>query len=206
MSIFENVTPFPPDPIFGLGTRFKKDRNLNKIDLIVGIFRDEDLKTHILCSVKEAEKILEKIERDKLYLSISGDQVFIGETQKLVFGGDFCKNAGGTLFGVQTIGGTGGLRLGGDFLAREVTKKIYLSDLTWPNHLGIFEGCGMTIETYPYYNYETHRLDFDRMIDTLSHAPENSVVLLHGCCHNPTGCDPTDAQWKELSTFFLKAT
>ncbi len=204
MSIFENVVPFPPDPIFGLGTRFKKDKNPNKVDLTVGIFRDEDLETRTLRSVKEAEKVLEKIEKDKLYLSMGGDQAFIEEAQKLVFGEDFYKKARGTLFGAQTIGGTGGLRLGGDFLAREVTKKVYLSDPTWPNHRGIFEACGMEIETYPYYNYETHTLDFERMLDVLSHAPENSVVVLHGCCHNPTGCDPTDAQWKELSTFLLK--
>lgn len=204
MSIFENVVPFPPDPIFGLGARFKKDKNPNKIDLTVGIFRGEDLETHTLRSVKEAEKVLEKVEKDKLYLSMGGDQTFIEESQKLVFGEDFCKKGKGTLFGAQTIGGTGGLRLGGDFLAREVTKKIYLSDPTWPNHRGIFEACGMEIEAYSYYNYETHTLDFEGMLDALSHAPENSVVVLHGCCHNPTGCDPTEAQWKELSTFLLK--
>ncbi|QVL57726.1 MAG: aspartate/tyrosine/aromatic aminotransferase [Simkaniaceae bacterium] len=204
MSIFEKVEPFPPDPIFGLATRFKKDKNPNKIDLTVGIFRDENLATHTLRSVKEGEKVLEKIEKDKLYLPMGGDEAFIHEAQKLAFGEAFCKSAKGTLFGAQTIGGTGGLRLGGEFLAREVTKKVYLSDPTWPNHRGIFEACGMEIETYPYYNKEIHALDFERMLDTLSHAPEKSVVVLHGCCHNPTGCDPNDAQWKELSTLFLK--
>ncbi|MCB1083592.1 MAG: aminotransferase class I/II-fold pyridoxal phosphate-dependent enzyme [Simkania sp.] len=198
MSIFENVVPFPPDPIFGLGTRFKKDKNPNKVDLTVGIFRDEDLETHTLRCVKEAEKVLEKIEKDKLYLSMGGDQTFIQEAQKLVFGEDFCKKAKGTLFGAQTLGGTGGLRLGGDFLAREVTKKVYLSDPTWPNHRGIFEACGMEIETYPYYNYETHTLDFERMLDALSRAPENSIVVMHVCAHNPTGCDPTKDQWKQI--------
>ncbi|MCP5505560.1 MAG: aspartate/tyrosine/aromatic aminotransferase [Chlamydiales bacterium] len=204
MSIFEVVKPLPPDPIFGLATRFKKDKNPNKVDLTVGIFRDENLTTEPLRSVKEAEKILLKIEEDKLYLPISGDEAFIKEAQKLIFGEDYCKREGKTLYGVQTVGGTGGLRLGGEFLSREVTKKVYLSNPTWPNHRGIFEACGMDIEVYPYYHSETHTLDFERMLDTLSKAPERSVVVLHGCCHNPTGCDPTDAQWKELSTFFLK--
>ena len=204
MSFFEKVVPFPPDPIFGLATRFKKDKNPNKVDLTVGIFRDKNLETQTLRSVKEGEKVLEKIEKDKLYLSMGGDEAFIQEAQKLAFGEAFFKSARGTLFGAQTLGGTGGLRLGGDFLAREVTKKVYLSNPTWPNHRGVFEACGMEIETYPYYNYETHTLDFKRMIETLSRAPEKSVVVLHGCCHNPTGCDPSDAQWKELSALFLK--
>lgn len=204
MSIFEVVKPLPPDPIFGIANRFKKDRNPNKVDLTVGIFRDENLTTQTLRSVKEAEKVLQKIEKDKLYLPIGGNESFIHEAQKLIFGEDYCKQEKGTLYGVQTLGGTGGLRLGGEFLSREVTKKVYLSDPTWPNHRGIFEACGMKIETYPYYNFETHSLDFGKMIDSLSKAEEHSVVVLHGCCHNPTGCDPTDAQWKELSTFFLK--
>lgn len=204
MSIFETVKPSPPDPIFGLGNRFKKDKNPNKVDLTVGIFRDENLTTKSLRSVKEAEKILLKIEEDKLYLPIAGDEVFIHEAQKLTFGEDYCKKEKGILSGAQTVGGTGGLRLGGEFLARAITKKVYLSNPTWANHQGIFEACGMEIETYPYYNSETHSLDFEKMLSTLSKAPERSVVVLHGCCHNPTGCDPTDSQWKELSTFFLK--
>ncbi|MEM8727467.1 MAG: amino acid aminotransferase [Chlamydiota bacterium] len=204
MSIFENVPSLPPDPIFGLGIRFKKDTHPHKVDLTVGIFRDEDLGASTLRSVKEAERVLEKVEKNKLYLSMVGDQTFIEEAQKLVFGADFCNEATGTLFGVQTIGGTGGLRLGGDFLAREVTKRVYLSDPSWSNHRGIFEGCGMEIKFYPYYGCERHTFDFERMLEALSHAPANSVVVLHGCCHNPTGCDPTEAQWKALSTFLLE--
>lgn len=204
MSIFEKVVAFPPDPIFGLANRFKKDKNPNKVDLTVGIFRDENLATHTLRSVQDGEKVLQKIEKDKLYLSIGGDEVFVKESQKLIFGEAFCKNARGLLFGAQTVGGTGGLRLCGEFLAREVTKKVYISDPTWPNHRGVFEACRMEVETYPYYNKENHILDFDGMIDTLSRAPERSSVVLHACCHNPTGCDPTDSQWKEVSTLFLK--
>ncbi len=204
VSIFEKVEPFPPDPIFGLANRFKKDKKPHKVDLTVGVFRDENLMTHTLRSVQEGEKILQKIEKDKLYLPMGGDEAFVKESQKLVFGEDFCRNARGTLFGAQTLGGTGGLRLGGEFLSREVTKKVYISDPTWPNHRGVFGACEMEIETYPYYNSEKHTLDFEGMVDTLSRAPEKSVVVLHACCHNPTGCDPTDYQWKALSTLFFK--
>ncbi|WP_316359688.1 amino acid aminotransferase [Candidatus Neptunichlamydia sp. REUL1] len=204
MSIFEKVEPCPPDPIFGLAARFKKDTNPKKIDLTVGVFRDEDLKTRTLRSVKEAEKVLMKLEVDKTYLPMGGSDPFVKEAQKLIFGETFCKDARGTLFGVQSIGGTGALRLAGEFLSLEVTKTAYVSDPTWPNHVGIFEACGLEVRKYPYYNKENHILDFERMLNTLSGAAENSLVVLHACCHNPTGCDPSQAQWKELSTLILR--
>ena len=204
MSIFEKVEPFPPDPIFGLAARFKKDNALNKVDLTVGVFRDEDLKTRTLRSVKEAEEILMKIEADKTYLSMGGSGPFVRESQKLIFGKAFCKDAGGTLFGVQSLGGTGALRLAGEFLFREVTKTAYVSDPTWPNHIGVFEACGLEVKKYPYYGKKSHTLDFERMLSALTGAPENSLVVFHACCHNPTGCDPTQAQWKELSMLIHK--
>ncbi|MCB1107122.1 MAG: aspartate/tyrosine/aromatic aminotransferase [Chlamydiia bacterium] len=204
MSIFENVVAVPPDPIFGLEARFKKDKNPNKVDLTVGIYRGEDLKTQVLRSVKEGEKILFNVEKDKAYLPMGGDEQFVLESQKLLFGEQFCKDARGTLFGIQSVGGTGALKLAGGVLAQEVTKVIYVSDPTWPNHIGIFEGCGMEIKKYPYYDGENHRLTFERMLDTLSKAPEKSLVLLHACCHNPTGCDPSQAEWKELSMLMQK--
>lgn len=204
MSIFENVKPFPPDPIFGLAARFNKDKNPNKVDLTVGVYRDENLNTHTLRSVKEGEKILMKIEGDKSYLPMGGSDAFVKESQKLVLGENLCKTFHGKLFGAQTLGGTGALRLAGEFLHREVTQTVYVSDPTWPNHLGVFEACGMEVKKYPYYDKENHRIDFERLLDTLSSAREKSLVVLHACCHNPTGCDPTQAEWKELSALMLK--
>ena len=204
MSFFEHVKPFPSDPIFGLATQFKKDPNPNKVDLVVGVYRGLDLQTHTLRSVQEAEKQLVKTEENKNYLPIAGQKSFIQSTQKLVFGEDFCKESQERLFGIQSIGGTGGLSLGGHFLAQEISKNLYVSDPTWPNHLGIFEACRMEVKRYPYYNQETHSVDYERMLDCFSKLPEKSVVLLHGCCQNPTGCDLTQSQWRELSSLFLK--
>lgn len=204
MSIFEKVEPFPPDPIFGLAARFKKDKKAQKVDLTVGIYRGEDLKTRTLRSVKEGEKLLMKVEGDKTYLPIGGSEEFVHESQKLVFGENLCKSLRGKLLGVQALGGTGALRLAGELLHREVTKVVYVSDPTWPNHLGVFEGCGMEVKKYPYYHKENHVIDFQRLLDVLSGASEKSVVVLHACCHNPTGCDPTQAEWKELSSLMLK--
>lgn len=204
MSFFEHVKPFPADPIFGLASQFKKDPNPNKVDLVVGVYRERDLKTHTMRSVQEAEKQLIKTEGNKNYLPIAGQKSFIQATQKLVFGESFCKESQGRLFGIQSIGGTGGLSLGGHFLAQEISKNLYVSDPTWPNHLGIFEACKMEVKRYPYYNQETYSVDYERMLDCFSKLPEKSVVLLHACCQNPTGCDLTQSQWRELSSLFLK--
>jgi len=204
MSIFENVKAFPPDPIFGLSARFKKDKKPSKVDLTVGVFKDKDLKTLTQRSVKEAEKVLLKGEKDKTYLPISGSDPFIQESQKLIFGEALKKKLQKTLVGAQSLGGTGALRLAGDFLFRECTKTVYVSDPTWPNHYGIFEAAGLEVKKYPYYNSENHSLDFERLLNSLSNAKEHSAVVLHACCHNPTGCDPSQAQWKELSSLMLK--
>jgi aspartate aminotransferase len=204
MSLFEKVEPAPSDPIFGLEARFKKDQNPQKVNLTVGIYRSPDLKTRIMRSVSEAEKIFIKNEENKTYLPMGGQDSFIKATQELVFGQAFCEKAKGRLFGIQSLGGTGGLQLGGEFLKREVSDHVYVSDPTWPNHFGVFEACGMTPERYPYYDHKTHTIDYANMLKFFSQAPEKSVVVLHACCHNPTGCDLNQSQWRELSSLFLK--
>ncbi|NGX50983.1 MAG: Aspartate aminotransferase [Chlamydiae bacterium] len=204
MSLFEKVEHSPADPIFGLAARYKKDKNPNKVDLGVGVYRGSDLKNHTMRCVSEAEKVLMKLEENKGYLPIGGHDSFIKVAQDLAFGEAFCKEARGRLFGAQSIGGTGALRLGGELLKREVTERVYVSDPTWPNHIGVFEGCGMKVERYPYYNKETHMIDHERMLNFFAQIPERSVVVLHTCCHNPTGCDLNPSQWRDLSTLFLK--
>jgi len=162
------------------------------------------LKIHTMRSVSEAEKTLMKIEENKTYLPVGGQESFIKATQKLVFGEPFLNEASDRIFGAQTLGGTGGLRLGGELLKREVTNNVYLSEPTWPNHIAVFEACGMTLDHYPYYNKETHSIDYERMLNFFSHVPQNSVAVLHACCHNPSGCDLNQSQWRELSSLFLK--
>ena len=204
MSIFETVKASPPDPIFGLQDLFKRDPHPNKVDLTVGIFRTKELETPPLRCVKKGEALLHKSENNTLYLPIEGDKQFIEGSQTLVFGKTLRENHGSSLVGIQTLGGTGALRLGGDFLRKEVSKRLYLPDPTWPNHYGIFESAQMEIVTYPYYHLHSHSLDFENMCQTLSKAPEKSVILLHGCCHNPTGCNLTEFQWKTLSSLLMK--
>lgn len=204
MSLFEQVELLPPDPLFGLEARYKKDKNPNKVDLTVGVYRDASLKTRTLRSVSEAEKVLLRVEENKGYLPIGGQESFIKSAQNLIFGELFCKEVEGRLFGAQSLGGTGGLRIGGEFLKKEVTDRVYVSDPTWPNHYGVFERCGMTVEKYPYYNNETQTIDYERMLNFLAQVPEKSVIVFHGCCHNPTGCDLNPAQWREVSALILK--
>ncbi|WP_420421638.1 aromatic amino acid transaminase [Simkania sp.] len=204
MSILEHVEALPPDPIFGLGAIIKQDPRECKVDLTVGIYHNENLQTVTMEAVKEAEKRLLEVEKNKAYLPMGGKEDFVQSSRALVFGDEFAKSECKRFMGVQSLGGTNALRIGGEILSAEVTKQIYMSDPTWPNHPGIFKACGMEIKTYPYYNHETHSIDFDRMLDTLAKAPERSTVLLHACCHNPTGCDLEKEQWKELCTFMLK--
>jgi len=202
MTIFNEVEAYPTDPIFGLQEAFKKDANPRKVDLTLGVYRGEDLKTVILPSVKEAEHLLNCKEEGKVYLPIGGDESYIRATKALVFGKELCEEYGGNLLGVQSVGGTGALFLGGKFLYREIGKKIYLPSPTWPNHSAIFAACGMELASYPYYNGENGTFAFDKMVETLSKVERGSIVLLHGCCHNPTGCDPTKEQWRKLSALF----
>ncbi|MCB1075724.1 MAG: aspartate/tyrosine/aromatic aminotransferase [Simkania sp.] len=204
MSILEHVEALPPDPIFGLGAIIKKDPREHKVDLTVGIYHNENLQTVTMEAVKEAEKRLLKTEKNKAYLPMGGKEDFVQLSRELVFGEAFAKSECKRFMGVQSLGGTSALRIGGEILSAEVSKQIYMSDPTWPNHPSIFKACGMEIKKYPYYNDVTHTIDFDRMLDSLAKAPERSVILLHTCCHNPTGCDLEKEQWKELSTFMLK--
>jgi len=204
MSILEHVEALPPDPIFGLGAIIRNDPNENKVDLTVGIYRNENLQTTTMQAVVEAEKKLLQTEKNKVYLPMGGKEDFVQASRGLVFGSDFAQEEAKRFMGVQTLGGTNALRIGGELLASEVSKNLYLSNPTWPNHPAIFNACRMEMKDYPYYNEETHSVDFDRMLNLLAKAPERSVVLLHACCHNPTGCDLDQEQWKELSSFMLK--
>lgn len=195
--MFENVEVAPADPILGLTEAFNKDPNPQKINLGVGIYKDAQGKTPVLASVKEAERRLLEQENTKNYLPIEGDAAYASAVQTLLFGGGLGHGAAAT---AQCPGGTGALRVVADYLkANHPGARVWLSDPTWPNHPSIFQAAGVATSVYPYFDPKTNGLAFDRMVDTLKGAAAGDVVLLHGCCHNPTGVDPTPEQWQVLA-------
>ncbi|MGH7786565.1 MAG: aromatic amino acid transaminase [Candidatus Binatia bacterium] len=198
--MFEKVATAPPDPILGLTDAFKQDPRTDKINLSVGVFQDAAGTTPVLPSVKEAERRLLEAERSKSYKPIDGDPDYGRRVRELLFGRDSALVGSGRAATAHTPGGTGGLRVLADFLARsKVSGRVWLSDPTWANHAQIFESAGLTTTTYPYFDKATNGLDFAAMRAALAQVPAGEAVLLHACCHNPTGVDPTAEQWREIA-------
>jgi len=198
--MFANVQPAPPDPILGLTEAFQQDPRPGKINLGVGVYKDADGSTPVLQCVKEAERRLVESEKTKGYLPIDGSPQYAAAVQKLIFGGDSDIVTSGRAATSHTPGGTGGLRVVGDYLAEvHPGATLWLSDPTWANHPKVFEAAGVTMRTYPYFDAKTNALDFDAMLEAFRSAPAGDVVLLHGCCHNPTGVDPTAEQWEQIA-------
>lgn len=193
--MFDHVSLAPPDPILGLTREFLEDPRADKVNLGVGVYRDEFLNTPILACVKEAEKILWKKEVSKEYLPIEGLAQWIDATGELVFGSFLSKRC----CGFQTPGGTAGLRVGGDFLKQQGYDRVAISDPSWSNHAGIFTALGWHIESYPYYDFQNHQLSFDLMMNGLKKLPKKTVLVLHASCHNPTGVDLSIEQWKQVA-------
>lgn len=199
MHFFEKVILSPPDPILGLTTAFENDLREEKVNLGVGLYKSDDLKTPILKCVKSAEKILFEIEKSKTYLPIEGDSLFLEKMGQLVFSSAFWSKQRHRIAAIQTVGGTGALRIGGAFLKEEVSKEILIPHPTWPNHNGVFSACGFNVQHYPYYDKKNHAAAVEKMLDSFAQQSEKSVILFHAACHNPTGADPTLEQWKELA-------
>lgn len=200
MSFFESIELLPDDPILGLPAAYAADTRDVKANLGVGTYRSEDGKPLILPSVKKAEEIILKNESEKEYLPIEGNRSYLTNTLKLIFGynSPFVDNQ--QVFSAQTIGGSGALRIGAEFLVQSIKcKEIFISTPTWPNHRQIFKRAGFSVENYPYYCSSKQRMDFDAMCSFIKKIPPKSVIVLHASCHNPTGADPTLEQWKELS-------
>lgn len=198
-SPFSQVSLAPADPILGLTDAFQADKNPDKVNLGVGVYQDGKGKVPVLSVVREAERRWYEKEDSKAYLPIDGLPAYRQEVQALLFGRDSSLQKEGRLVTAQALGGTGALKLGADFLRRFLpTAELYISQPSWENHRALFEAAGFGVKEYPYYSAKTHGLDFEGMRDALSRLSKDSIVLLHACCHNPTGVDLTEEQWQEV--------
>jgi aspartate/tyrosine/aromatic aminotransferase len=198
--MFSSLPLAPPDAILGLAEAFKHDPNPKKINLSVGVYKDEQGNTPILACVKEAERRLLASEKSKGYLSIEGHPEYAQRVQELLFGAGHEVLKSKRAITAQTPGGTGSLRVAADFLKKHFPQaKVWLSKPTWANHAAIFTAAGQQTDTYAYLDASGRGLDFTAMLAALKKIPAGDVVLLHACCHNPTGIDPTPAQWKEIA-------
>ncbi|RZQ86996.1 aspartate/tyrosine/aromatic aminotransferase [Vibrio vulnificus] len=198
--MFEKVVAAPADPILGLTEEFKKDPRAEKINLGVGIYKTEQGETPVLATVKKAEAALVETEKTKSYLTIEGTAEYALAVQKLLFGADAELINAQRAKTAQAPGGTGALRVAGEFIKRQLGDvKIWISNPTWANHHAVFRAAGLETVEYAYYNPETKDKDFAAMLADLEKASAGDVVLLHGCCHNPTGIDPTAQEWEVLA-------
>ncbi|MEJ6023441.1 amino acid aminotransferase [Ramlibacter sp. PS4R-6] len=199
MSLFAAVEMAPRDPILGLNEQFNADPNPNKVNLGVGVYYDENGKLPLLGCVLAAEKQMMEAPKARGYLPIDGIAAYDAAVQGLVFGADSEPVKGKRVATVQALGGTGGLKIGADFLKKvRPSAKVLISDPSWENHRALFLQAGFEVEAYPYYNAAKRGIDFDGMLTALGTAPEGTIVVLHACCHNPTGYDITPAQWDQV--------
>jgi len=199
VSPFAQIELAPPDPIIGLTEAFNNDENPKKVNLGAGVYQDDAGKVPILGVVHEAQKRLLEKEETKNYMPIDGIPAFNQQAQALLLGPD----SGARAVTVQSLGGTGALKVGADFLKRFFSSsQVWISDPSWENHRQLFEAAGFTVNNYPYYDPKTRGLDFTGMLDTLKNLPPRSVVVLHACCHNPTGVDPSREEWTRLVDLF----
>jgi aromatic-amino-acid transaminase len=198
--MFEQISAAPDDPILGLTEAFKSDHRTDKVNLGVGIYKDEAGQTPILATVKKAETTLLANEKTKSYLSIQGSEAYGAAVQALLFGKDSEIIATKRARTAQAPGGTGALRIAAEFYASQLkNKKVWVSNPTWANHNNVFAAAGLDIVKYDYYDADAKTMDFASMLTSLEGAASGDLVLFHGCCHNPTGIDPTEAQWRKLA-------
>jgi aromatic-amino-acid transaminase len=199
MSLFSAVELAPRDPILGMTEQFNADPNPAKVNLGVGVYFDESGKLPILQCVLAAEKQLADAPKPKGYLPIDGIAAYDRAVQELVFGAGSQALRDARVATVQTLGGTGGLKVGADFLQRlQPGASVLISDPSWENHRALFMQAGFEVATYPYYDAATRGIRFDALLQALQAAKAGTVVVLHACCHNPTGCDLSAAQWAQV--------
>lgn len=196
--MFSHVSPYAGDPILGLMEKYARDRRANKVNLGVGIYYDDAGAIPVLACVRAAGERIAAAGAPVSYLPIEGDRTYRAQVAALLFGP--CHEAvADSLAVVQTLGGSGALKVGADFLKRHFPdSRVHVTTPTWDNHIGIFEGAGFGVAQYRYYDAATKSLDFDGMLEDLGKLPARDIVLLHPCCHNPTGVDPSREQWKRI--------
>lgn len=200
--MFEKITPAKPDAILSIMQAFREDKRTNKIDLSVGVYKNETGGTPIVQALRDAEQILYKQQDTKTYLGTTGDAGFNNAITKLVFGpgADY-----GRLATAQTPGGSGALRIIADLIrAARPEATIHAPDPTWANHIPLLSSAGLELKTYAYFDAATGAVRFDAMMRDLAQARPGDVVLLHGCCHNPTGADLDQAQWKSVGALLVE--
>ena len=198
-SIFAAVEMAPRDPILGLTEAFNADPRATKVNLGVGVYYDDKGKLPLLGAVKAAEKSRLDAMPSRGYQPIEGLAAYNVAVQNLVFGSSSPLLAEGRVVTLEALGGTGALKVGADFLRRLLPQaKVYISDPSWENHRALFESAGFTVETYPYYDATTRGVNFDTMKSALNALPAGAIVVLHACCHNPTGADLSEAQWRDV--------
>lgn len=194
MKYFESLEREPPDSILGLNQSFAADLRGEKVNLGAGVYKTEDLRPYVLKTVKKAEERILQNEKSKDYLPIDGLPEFVHLVKKLIFATD--KDT--CIYGAQTTGGTGALRVGADFLRGMGLETIYISEPTWDNHQRIFKHAGLQVGTYPYYNSVINGFDCEHMLESMDSMAKGSIILLQACCHNPSGCDPTPSEWEMI--------
>ncbi len=203
--MWKQIDAAPEDSILGLTEAFKKDSNPQKVNLGVGVYKDDQGHTPVLKCIKTAEHRLLEKQDTKGYLPISGDPAYGENVQKLILGAGSGAIAAGRCATIQTPGGTGALRVGADLLARFCPgAKVWVSNPTWVNHKGIFAAAGFAVGDYPYYDPATKGVDFDGMVAVLENIPAGDIVLMHVCCHNPTGVDLSSEQWDRVVAVAVK--
>ena len=199
-NVLSHVEMAPRDPILGVTEAFVADKNPNKVNLGVGIYYDDTGKVPVLECVRRVERDMAEKSAPRAYLPIDGLAAYDKAIQTLVFGGDSPALKDNRVVTVQTLGGTGGLKVGADFLRRTLPQaQVWISDPSWENHRAIFENAGFVVNNYPYYDAPTHGVNFNGMIDCLRGLPKGSIVVLHACCHNPTGVDLSADQWAAVA-------
>jgi aspartate aminotransferase len=198
--MFERLDMAPPDAIMGLNEVFKQDPNPRKINLTVGVYKDAAGKTPVLNTVRQAQERIQQAETTKNYLPIEGSPEYGSLVRALLFGPEHEILHSRRAVTAQAPGGTGALRVAGDFVKRMFPEaRIWISEPTWPNHPGVFQAAGLEIGTYPYFDAQRHDVAIDDMLAALRALPEGDIVVLHGCCHNPTGVDLAPDQWEKVA-------
>ena len=194
--MFESLSTLPADPILGLNQEFQQDENPNKINLSIGVYQDESGQTPIFSAVKKAEQKLIDLQSTKSYAPQIGDPAFVKLSTELLLGSELVKARNDEIATVMTPGGCGALRMGGELInSARPGAKVWVSTPTWANHFPLLESAGLNLVHYSYYDTKANKIDFAAMMASLEAAQEGDVVLLHGCCHNPTGADISPQEW-----------